>query len=598
MPKLQYRNRTLCNFRSAARASLVAVAYASVTPATAQTIPSDPSPTCTVAPALFASWFQSGTAALNGVVNPANSVAFPNTPNCSFYQWAEQMFLWLTSLAPTVNGGGDRIFDSATFFDVSAPDSSGDRTLLPHNSKFLHLFGVRAAQAGPHGLPVIFARSGQMLEIERPQVVVSAQLRIRDVNGNLVDVAHAQRGENGAPILLDKAGAVIQNQPEVTTRRIFRAPMTGTIKVQRFVVDNLPIFIDPFGNIIDVEQGQADSEHSVLEAQSGSLVYYGIIVNDVYAYFLTGFKDGTIEPGNPNPTFPTSPSDLSAITAFAASHGMAVADSDALAVEIKTSWVDASTLPDASAYITVNAKVPIYNTSDKDDWSPTNDTKTIQLALVGVHVVGSTAGHPEMIWASFEHVGNTPNPTFQYISSVGVLTTVAQSTNGNWLFSKSGSTGPFDLAHMHQSGADILAISSFNISPSDTIRWKPWGAASDLSPNPIDGSAAASNTEIIAINNSVRAMLPGTDVRSNYFLLGATWTIDGAAPTPGAPTAANPGNQVGTSRLANSTMETYQQGTDTTSSGGANCLSCHSSSHPTIATTAVSHIFDAIKPLF
>ena len=59
---------------------------------------------------------------------------------------------------------------------------------------------------------------------------------------------------------------------------------------------------------------------------------------------------------------------------------------------------------------------------------------------------------------------------------------------------------------MQQSGANIQAISPFNISPSDTIRWKPWGAASDLSPNPIDGSAAASNTEIIAINNSVRGL--------------------------------------------------------------------------------------------
>jgi hypothetical protein len=59
---------------------------------------------------------------------------------------------------------------------------------------------------------------------------------------------------------------------------------------------------------------------------------------------------------------------------------------------------------------------------------------------------------------------------------------------------------------MQQSGANIQAISPFNISPSDTIRWKPWGAASDLSPNPIDGSAAASNTEVIAINNSVRGL--------------------------------------------------------------------------------------------
>ena len=95
-------------------------------------------------------------------------------------------------------------------------------------------------------------------------------------------------------------------------------------------------------------------------------------------------------------------------------------------------------------------------------------------------------------------------------------------------------------------------------------------------------------------------MLPAADVRDNYFMLGANWTIGGFAPMPafGAPTKANPGNQVGTSRLANSTMETYQQGVDTTSTGGSNCFSCHASSNPSIATTAVSHIFGAIKPLF
>src|SRR5262249_21278235 len=156
------------------------------------------------------------------------------------------------------------------------------------------------------------------------------------------------------------------------------------------------------------------------------------------------------------------------------------------------------------------------------------------------------------------------------------LTTVPQSTSGTWLFSKSGSAGPFDGAHMQQAGADVQAIAPFNISPSDTIRWKPWGVASNLSPNPVDGGAAASNTEIIGINNSVHGMMPSGDVRNNYFMLGATWTIFGAAPAPqfGAPTLSNPGNQVGTSRLANSTMETYQQGSDPTASQGSNCFSC------------------------
>ena len=160
-------------------------------------------------------------------------------------------------------------------------------------------------------------------------------------------------------------------------------------------------------------------------------------------------------------------SDLNAITSLATSHGTTLVDADALAVEVKTSWVEASSLPNnASGYITSTAVVPTYNTSSTTDWKPTGN-KTIQLALVGMHVVGSTAGRPEMIWASFEHFGNTPNPSFEYVNSGGTLANVAQNTSGTWLFSKNGSTGPFDIAHMQQVSADIEAISPFTISPSD-----------------------------------------------------------------------------------------------------------------------------------
>ena len=60
-------------------------------------LPTDPNPTCVVTSTLFATWFQSSSTPIPAPVNtafaPANSVNFPNTPNCSFYQWAMQDFL-------------------------------------------------------------------------------------------------------------------------------------------------------------------------------------------------------------------------------------------------------------------------------------------------------------------------------------------------------------------------------------------------------------------------------------------------------------------------------------------------------------------------
>src|SRR6266849_3167741 len=96
--------------------------------ARAQTIPTDPQGGCPVAAGTFAQWFETGVPALNGVVKPADSVAFPGVPNCDFYSWSKQMFLWLTSPAPSRYGGGSRIFNSPVFFDVSPPDANNVRT--------------------------------------------------------------------------------------------------------------------------------------------------------------------------------------------------------------------------------------------------------------------------------------------------------------------------------------------------------------------------------------------------------------------------------------------------------------------------------------
>ena len=97
------------------------------------------------------------------------------------------------------------------------------------------------------------------------------------------------------------------------------------------------------------------------------------------------------------------------------------------------SWVDASTISNPGNYITVKGTVPIYNTSNPNQWVPTGGTKKITLALVGVHFVGTTIGHPEMIWATFEHFGNTPNSAYTYTSNTG-STTIPQDSTGNWLF--------------------------------------------------------------------------------------------------------------------------------------------------------------------
>lgn len=566
--------------------------------------PTDAQDACPLSAATFNTWFQSGTVSLNGVVNPANSLNSPQ-PNCGFYSWSEQMFLWLTSPAPPTYGGGANIFDSPTFFDVSPPDASGNRTFIPHVANQIIPFPLplRFSQRGAHGLPVIIDRSRQFFEVAPP--AANAKAMVRDQAGNVVEIAHAKR-EDGRLVLLDKDGKTISAQISKPGTAPFeqkppteQKPATGKkgagqkkpaaeqkvvnpLLATKFVIDNIPIFLDPSLAVIDVEQGQADS--NVLEAQTtanGSLVYFATMVNDVYAYFLTGAKDGAITT-NPSNQFPTSTTDLNNTINFAMVHGKPnppFPDPNALAIEIKTAWVEAAGLPNLNTYITMTATIPTYTQNSSILWTQSGQ-KTVQLALVGIHVVGSTAGHPEMVWATFEHAGNDPIASYSYNSTSGPKT--VNPSSFAWLFAASNATGNFNNPHMSFTQGTPNTINAntaggFTISPSDTNRVEPWG---------IDGSNAGSNTEVISMNSHVLTMLASGDVRGNYVMTGATWTPGGSNPVP-------PNNNgVGTNLLANTTMETYQQ-------GATNCFSCHSNfgAAPN-PTTDISHVFPGLKPLF
>ena len=356
------------------------------------TLPTDAKPTCAVSQSTFNTWFQSGAPANNGVVNPANGINFPNAPNCSFYQWAAQMFLWLTSPAPAVYGGGAHIFDSQSFFDLSTADAQGNRTLEAHTTGFIRPLAVRAAKLGPDQLPIGFTREGTPVRScprrplpahcacstrrahssrsraprAPPTALCNCSPRpARQVQPRLRRTAVPTLAPERAATTAAPAEAAIANQ--LATAHLPLNP-NEMIRVQKFIIGGVPIFIDPFGNLVDVDQDQADG--SVLMAQNKSLVYFAIMVNDVWAYFMTGVKDNAIT-GPSAGHFPTSQTDLSAITTFASAHNKTFVDPDALAVEVKSSWIDASTLANSSDYITIQAEVPTYNTSNPNSWTPT-----------------------------------------------------------------------------------------------------------------------------------------------------------------------------------------------------------------------------------
>jgi hypothetical protein len=350
---------------------------------------------------------------------------------------------------------------------------------------------------------------------------------------------------------------------------------------------------------IDSEEGQATGD--ALMAKDGSMVYYITMANDVYAQFRTAVKNGYMK-GN---TFPTTQSALDSIVAYAKENGVTLPDANALAIEIKTSWADVSKLKDASSYITIDAMIPTY-TKTPTRWVITGQTKA-KLALLGMHVVGSTAGHPEMVWSTFEHKAVSPNLSYSYLDKDNKEKTVGGDKGGDWVLNADPKdTVNINISHMKFKGNAVYATfqgapAGNTVSPSNSTRTKPWGVANAGVPNPENPTAAAANSQVISINNSVMSMLVGNDLRKNYMFIGSTWTSGGAAPTGGSYSATDTiaGVAIGSSQLANTTMETYIQNSAGYNAQGS-CFLCHSSFNrkvPQLSPDTISHVFSDLKPL-
>jgi hypothetical protein len=638
--------------------------------ADAQVLPTNPPPdqTCVVPQQEFWGWFVSGHPSLNGPVNPADSTQLNTSNNCNFYKWSEQMFLWLTSPASGIYQGG-RVFDTQVFYQVNG------NTLVAQNTFIPRPFGLRAQQVGPDGLPVVMDAAGHVREfVTAPSTAGITALR--GPGNREARIATVRAGGNGRAVFRDANNNVVRVTPNVTADMLPQAlgrlsrllppsrgpaalsataqseqvasALTARRALIRFITGTGSVFVEAgTGIIINLGPGQAGG-NGVLLSQQKSVIFYETLVNDVYAWYLTGRKtqQGGIPPYyvSSNPAtygfFPTCAvptpncaTDLQSIVNFAKTHGgpQSFPDGDALAVEIKLSWVDASTLPNnAQGYITTRALVPTYNTSNSADWVPTQPQLTM-VALVGAHFVGSAKGHPEMIWATFEHVRNTPLAQYQY-NSGGKTVTVPQNTTGSWVFSNSTATSfnvqmatlcpdwsppsqPTPECPTALNGHIVAYPAKSILPPTNVLRLKPWGIASNGIPNNEDKTPAASNTEIISIDTNIQTQLnaagASADPRYNYLMIGSTWTFGGGQPSLLSPNGAYPNNApnppspppynvVGTSMLFNSTMETFQQGSDGSFKTGFNCFSCHSDVTGNVtkpASTFVSHIFDGINPL-
>ncbi|WP_262690891.1 hypothetical protein [Kordiimonas aestuarii] len=392
-------------------------------------------------------------------------------------------------------------------------------------------------------------------------------------------------------------------------------------------------------------------------AQS-SLTYYGVHVNRVYGYFTHINKSAA----TPEMDFPTTGTEVCSDVNYAMNNGYAedtavakllyglyctqlqaeasggaamkqakqvkkdmksagvksasaftipelepAVDYLSMSVELKTSWVDASSVANKDDYILQSLYVPTYDKSNPNHWLMTGSEQR-ELALVGMHIVGTVEGHPEMVWATIEHESNAPNSTYYYMDQNGTIKTVSGPQAGSsWLYSNGTVV---DAITLHARGCDgyqpptsctnttdIVSVGDNEvigpngndpIEASNVTRLHPWGNKQSST----DSFAVSQNTQIISLNrdviSNVKGMLAG-DPRQHYFVSGAVWTSNGSIPHLGKK---NPDSgddyeyNTGSKLLANTTMETFHQ--------DFGCFACHYSDSATDGL-GVSHIYSGIS---
>ena len=343
----------------------------------------------------------------------------------------------------------------------------------------------------------------------------------------------------------------------------------------------------------------------VLISQQGSLTYYGMSVNNVFAQYRTGHAAGKFKNTAIENVFPNTQEGLMLVEKFA---GTRLSNGEALAMEVKTSWVDANTVTDPSRHILINASVPQYKKISDTRWELQDEPQSKLLALVGMHVVGAVNGHPEMVWATFEHVDNAPQLGFYYNNRNGRVSSRSFDSNGKWIFAERNlpetatinetqvvaSSRTRCVKDKTCSAGDIVATDGNLIGKNNVVRTDPWGS------EPKDTQdIRKTNTYLISLNHSILPILQSLgDPRGNYFQVGSVWTVDGSIPDGPL------GDELrGALSIANATMETFHQRSAVNEgSNQVNCFGCHKKAspdgiQPPKDSFNISHIFSDILPL-
>lgn len=276
----------------------------------------------------------------------------------------------------------------------------------------------------------------------------------------------------------------------------------------------------------------------VLVDQEGQIVWYSTHMNDAYFAFVQ--KNGGAGYGN-------APDSLNFPV------GAAV---------FKASW---KVVPDGTTpagFYTEKSTVPLLLNKPNGKGimvDPSGKTRPVTVALVGLHVVGVTDNHPEFLWATFEQLQNAPDlpPNLQPDSTTPV-------SNQSFTFYKANT--PANACNAASPAPKVSDPAKQTLTPiTNVFRQFATGNAAPNRTADIDAINTAAQGEMKNMG-TFKPPQPKETVWANYKLIGTLW-LQANTLKPNDNNMVSEG--VGSVNLANSTLETYFQGTD------ISCFLCH-----------------------
>jgi hypothetical protein len=346
----------------------------------------------------------------------------------------------------------------------------------------------------------------------------------------------------------------------------------------------------------------------ILIDQNGNPIVYGIQVNQAYADFINKHNLKTadaIRNADPMIFFPAG------------------------VVELKSAWQIVEPGMPTDKWITVTTSVPTLSLdANHNIVEDKNTPRTVTVRLLALHVVYTLPGHPEFIWATFEHSNGTPdtkaadghrdvapihpgdvNPNLMDPEGRRDMTVVATS---DYVLYKSGTVA---------NGAN-QAIAETNLTFDATAQKFPSQQTSIYRMFP----ASKSNTTepdaaITSLNSNVEALfaqttLDANDKRGHYRLVGAVWmdkpgffglnaSLQNDETSPFAQKAdfvtditahgtdSDFSILAGEDRLSSTAMESFTQAPDSF----PNCFTCHNTQAVTAKGVPLNHDASGVKLL-